>query len=86
MLGEDLDALARLPTSLNAKSRNLLYSVTLITAPLYGIFCSVEETRKMEKVKYRALKYVYNDFNSAYCELREGSQMPLLLYNIKMLF
>ncbi len=26
-------------------------------------FCSVEDTRKMEMVQYRVLKYVYNEFN-----------------------
>ncbi len=42
-------------------------------------FCSVEETRKIEKVQYRALKYVYNDSNVPYRELlRERSQIPLL--------
>ncbi len=36
--------------------------MTLITAPCMA-FCSVEDTRKMEMVQYRVLKYVYNEFN-----------------------
>ena len=29
---------------------------------LIWCFCSTSDTRKIEKVQYRALKYIYNDF------------------------
>ena len=80
--GRGLSALARLSTSLNTKSKLCLMKSFILChynyCPTVWHFCSVEDTRKIEKVQYRALKYVYNDFNAPYCELRERSQMPLL--------
>ncbi len=54
-----------------------LYSVTNFF-PIVWHFCSTEDTREMEKIQYRLLKWVYSDFNTAYGELREMSQMKLL--------
>ncbi len=31
----------------------------------------------MEKVQYRALKYIYNDFKMSYCDLRARSHIKL---------
>ncbi len=80
--GRGLTVLTRLSTSLNAKSKLCLMKSFILChynyCPTVWHFCSVTDTRKIEKVPYRALKYVYNDFNAPYCELRERSQMPLL--------
>ena len=32
----------------------------------------------MEKVQYRALKYIYNDFKMSYCDLLAKSHIQLL--------
>ena len=41
-------------------------------------FCSVYDMKKIEKVQYRALKYIYNDFDSSYSVLRKKGQRPLM--------
>ena len=41
-------------------------------------FVGMEDTKKIEKVQYRALKFVFNDFTSPYSILREQSGLPLL--------
>ena len=33
---------------------------------------------KIEKLQYKALKYVYNDFTSSHAELRKIAQRPLM--------
>ena len=41
---------------------------------------------KIEKLYYRALKYVFNNFSAAYTELHEGLNIPLLYVNrLKMI-
>ncbi len=41
-------------------------------------YCSKDSILKMEKIQYRALKYVYNDYKSSYVDLLERANMPFL--------
>ncbi len=41
-------------------------------------FCKSCDTLKIEQVQYRALKYVFNDFNCSYDILRRRTNAPLL--------
>ena len=42
-------------------------------------FCSADDMKKVEKVQYCALKYIYNDFDSLYSSsLRKKGQRPLM--------
>ena len=38
----------------------------------------MRDLRKIEKQQYKALKYVYNDFNSSYTDLRIMANRPLM--------
>ena len=38
----------------------------------------MRDLRKIEKLQYKALKYVYNDFNSSYTDLRIMANRPLM--------
>ena len=41
-------------------------------------YCSIHDLRKIEKLQYKALKYVHNDFISSYAELRIIAHRPLM--------
>ena len=41
-------------------------------------FCGAEYTSKMERIQFRALKFVYNDFNTSYTELLARVNLPTL--------
>ena len=46
--------------------------------PLVWHFCSKSSTDKLEKLQYRALRLVFNDFSSSYEALLEKANMPTL--------
>ena len=46
--------------------------------PLVWHFCSKTSSAKMEKLQYRALRLVFNDFDSSYETLLERVNMPTL--------
>ncbi len=48
--------------------------------PVVWHFCNISDIRKIEKVQYRALKFVCNDFKSSYTELRTKMLEKLLMY------
>ena len=41
-------------------------------------FGGAEYTSKMERIQFRALKFVYNDFNTSYTELLARANLPTL--------
>ena len=46
-------------------------------------FCGAKYTSTMERIQFRALKFVYNDFNTSYTELLARSNLPTLLLHRK---
>ncbi len=46
--------------------------------PLVWHFCGVKDLKKIEKIQYRALTYMYNDFASSYASLRGRANRPLM--------
>ena len=46
--------------------------------PLTWHFCSKANTRKIEKIQERALRFVYNNYNSSYSELLDIAKLPSL--------
>ena len=46
--------------------------------PLTWHFCSETNTKKIEKIQERALRFVYDDFQSTYKELWERENLPTL--------
>lgn len=46
--------------------------------PIIWHFCSKQNTEKLEKLQHRALRIVFNGFNSTYEDLLEKVNMPTL--------
>ena len=46
--------------------------------PVTWHFCSEQNTNKMEKIQFRALKFIYDDTESTYEELLTNSKLPTL--------
>ena len=58
---------------LNVECRKAIYHAFIMSifnfCPLIWHFCSKANTEKLEKINYRALKFVFQDLNSSYEEL-----------------
>ena len=72
----------RLCCSLTTEAELLLMQAFILS---YFNFClilwhyfSMRDLRKIEKLQYKALKYVYNDFKSSYTDLRKMANRPLM--------
>jgi hypothetical protein len=50
--------------------------------PVIWHFCSEANTKKMEKIQERALKFIYNENHSTYEELLAKSKLPSLKIRI----
>jgi hypothetical protein len=46
--------------------------------PLAWHFCTDKNTKKIEKMQERALRFVCNDYNSTYLELVDKTKVPTL--------
>jgi hypothetical protein len=46
--------------------------------PLVWHFCGESNTKKLEKIQERALRFIYNNSDSSYENLLEQSQLPSL--------
>ena len=60
---------------------NIYYSFILSNfnyCPLTWHFCGEVNTKKIEKIQERALRFIYNDYNSNYETLLEKSKLPSL--------
>ena len=51
--------------------------------PIVWHFCGIKDLKKIEKIQYRALRYVYNDLTSSYASLRGRANRPLM-YNQRL--
>ena len=49
--------------------------------PIVWHYCCRGDMLKMEQMQYRALKYVFCDYNASYTELRQRSKKKLLYEN-----
>ena len=81
-VAKQINVLSRLSKFLNQDTRILIYKCFIKSnfnyCPLVWHFCSKQNTEKMEKLQFRALKFVYNDFNSSYKDLLDRINMPTL--------
>ncbi len=77
-----VNVLKRLGSSLDVKTRMDIYRAFILSnfnyCPLVWHFCSIENTRKLEKIQERALRFVYNDFTSTYSELLSRGDFDML--------
>ena len=80
--GKQLNALGRLSKVLDRDAKLKLFETFILSrfnfCPIIWHFCSNEDMRKIERIQKRSLRFIYNDFKSSYCELRQMSTRPLL--------
>ena len=76
-----VNVLARLSTSLDSKSKLLLFHSFIMSnfnycTSIWG-FCSQRLLKRIEKLQYRSLQLIYRDFISSYKELRAKGNLEL---------
>ena len=80
--GRQLSALARLSKILDTETKLITFNSFILSnfnyCPLVWHHCSIENTRKMEKIQERGLRFVYNDHSSSYSELLSISNKKML--------
>ena len=80
--GRNLNAVKRLARSLPTNVRLQLYKTYISChfnfCPLVWHFCSVSDTKKLERLQYRALRFVYDDYESDYQDLLNKANLPTL--------
>ncbi len=80
--GRHINVLKRIGKSLPLHVKLLIYRTYIAChfsfCPLVWHFCSVANTQKLERMQYRALRYVYDDHDSDYDVLLNRANMPTL--------
>ena len=75
MVANQLNALERLAYCLNYRQRKILAQSFLTSnfnyCPVVWHFCSAKNLHKMERIRERALRFIYSDHSSSYNELLE---------------
>ena len=70
--GQKINVLSRLCHSLTSDAKLLLMQAFNLShfnfCSIIWHYCSIHDLRKIEKLQYKALKYVSNDFTSSYAE------------------
>ena len=87
---QQINVLKRIGKFLNFESRKTIYHAFIMSnfnfCPLIWHFCSKGNTEKLEKIHFRALKFIYQDFNSNYEVLLEkAGSTTLHLSRLRML-
>ena len=79
---QQLNILKRIGRNLCKLSRLTIFHTFILSnfnfCPLSWHFCSVANTKKIEKIQERALRFVYYDYISSYDELLDKAKMPTL--------
>ena len=79
---QQLNILKRIGRNLCKLSRLTIFHTFILSnfnfCPLSWHFCSVANTKKIEKIQERALRFVYYDYNSSYEELLVKAKIPSL--------
>ena len=77
-----LNAISRLQRFLGEKQKDALINSFIFSnfnyCPLVWHFCSSKSSQKIEKIKLRCLRIIYNDYSSDYQTLLKLSQKPLM--------
>ena len=78
--GARLRILQRLSSYIDERYRMTKFrSFVLINyCSLVWNFCEAAHTSKMERIQFRALKYIYNDVSTSYKELLARANLPTL--------
>ncbi len=77
-----------LNTNIDEETGMVIYRSFILSnfnySPLVWHFCGVLNTKQMEKVQKRALRFVYNDFTSTYEELlAKGNHSTLYITRLR---
>lgn len=85
-----INALRRLSKYLNQKRRISIYHSFIASnfnfSPVVWFFCGKSNSDKLEKLQERALKFVYNDYDSTYDDLlRKGNFLSVTMYRLKQM-
>jgi hypothetical protein len=79
---QQLNVLKRLGSLLNRLSKLTIFHTFILInfncCPLAWHFCTEKNSKKLEKVQERALRFVYEDYNSSYEELLHKAKAPSL--------
>ena len=79
---KQLNVLQRLSKFLNLECKLLIYKSFIRSnfnyCPIIWHFCTKTNTEKLEKIQYRALKIVFDDYNSNYETLLNKANVPTL--------
>ena len=77
-----LNCLKRIANSLDLSVKLLLYKCFVLSnfnyCPVVWHACGAINTKKLEKVQFRALKFVFSDYSSSYIELLNRAKLPSL--------
>ena len=80
--GRNLNVLKRVAKSLPVKVKLQLYKTYISChfnfCPLVWHFCSASNTKMLEKLQYRALRFVFDNYESDYDALLAKANMPTL--------
>ena len=81
--GRQINALSRLSNVLNVDTKILILQSFILSHFMYCCiiwhFCSINDTKKIEKMQLKALRHIYKDYTSSYEMLREKCNRPMLL-------
>ena len=79
---QQLNVLKRIGNNLSKLGKLTIYYSFILSnfnyCPLVWHFCGESNTKKLEKIQERALRFIYNDSDSSYENLLEKSQLPSL--------
>jgi hypothetical protein len=77
-----LNCLKRIAYHFDPSLKLLLYKTFILSTfnycPAVWHLCGLTNTKKLEKVQWRALKFIYNDYNATYEELLSRANLPSL--------
>ena len=80
--GRQLSALARLSKMLDINTKLLIFNSFILShfnyCPLVWHHCSIGNSRKIEKIQERGLRFVYNDAKSSYSQLLSRANKNVL--------
>ena len=80
--GQQLSALARISKFLDTETKILVFNSFILSnfnyCPLVWHHCSIGDTRKIEKIQERGLRFVYNDFKASYSDLLSRANKNML--------
>ena len=84
--GRQINALSRLSNVLNVDTKMLILQSFILSHFMYCCiiwhFCSISDTKKIEKMQLKALRHIYKDYTSSYEMLREKCNRPMLCQRI----